>query len=82
MLAAATYLASTLEPWIAAITFITIGSYIPLTIIVTEWRGGCVGGVGLVGVGAGVGAVEALKKRRRLERDDGVCGDDCGDWMN
>ncbi len=40
MLAAATYLAGTLEPWIAAITFLTIGSYIPLTIIVTEWRGG------------------------------------------
>lgn len=41
MLAAATYLSSALEPWIAAITFITVGSYIPLTIIVTEWRGRC-----------------------------------------
>lgn len=40
MLAAATYLAGALEPWVALIVFITIGSYIPLTIIVTEWRGG------------------------------------------
>ncbi|GBF99523.1 hypothetical protein Rsub_11957 [Raphidocelis subcapitata] len=39
MLAAATYLAGSLEPTIAAITFVTIGSYLPLTIIVTEWRG-------------------------------------------
>ncbi len=39
MLAAATYLAGALEPWIALIVFITIGSYLPLTIIVTEWRG-------------------------------------------
>jgi ATP-binding cassette subfamily B (MDR/TAP) protein 6 len=39
MLAAATYLASALEPWVALIVFVTIGSYIPLTIIVTEWRG-------------------------------------------
>eukprot|EP00878_Enallax_costatus_P015689 GHUV01016437.1.p1 GENE.GHUV01016437.1~~GHUV01016437.1.p1 ORF type:complete len:820 (+),score=192.83 GHUV01016437.1:571-3030(+) len=39
MLAAATYLAGALEPWVALIVFITIGSYIPLTIIVTEWRG-------------------------------------------
>jgi hypothetical protein len=39
MFAAATYLAGALEPWVALIVFITIGSYIPLTIIVTEWRG-------------------------------------------
>jgi hypothetical protein len=39
MLAAATYLAGALEPWVALIVFVTIGSYIPLTIIVTEWRG-------------------------------------------
>lgn len=39
MLAAATYLAGALEPWVALIVFLTIGSYIPLTIIVTEWRG-------------------------------------------
>lgn len=39
MLVAATYLAAALEPWIALIVFITIGSYIPLTIAVTEWRG-------------------------------------------
>lgn len=32
MLAAATYLAGSLEPTIAAITFVTIGSYIPLTV--------------------------------------------------
>jgi len=39
MFAAATYLAGALEPWVALIVFVTIGSYIPLTIIVTEWRG-------------------------------------------
>ncbi|WIA21925.1 hypothetical protein OEZ85_004292 [Tetradesmus obliquus] len=39
MLAAATYLAGALEPWVALIVFVTIGSYIPLTIFVTEWRG-------------------------------------------
>ncbi|KAF6263959.1 ABC transporter type 1, transmembrane domain-containing protein, partial [Scenedesmus sp. NREL 46B-D3] len=39
MVAAATYLAGALEPWVALIVFVTIGSYIPLTIIVTEWRG-------------------------------------------
>lgn len=39
MFTAATYLAGALEPWVALIVFITIGSYIPLTIIVTEWRG-------------------------------------------
>jgi ATP-binding cassette subfamily B (MDR/TAP) protein 6 len=39
VLAASTYLASALEPWIALVVFITVGSYIPLTIAVTEWRG-------------------------------------------
>eukprot|EP00967_Tisochrysis_lutea_P119426 scaffold194924_cov24-Tisochrysis_lutea.AAC.2 len=28
-----------LEPSIAITTFITVGSYIPITIIITEWRG-------------------------------------------
>eukprot|EP00201_Polytomella_parva_P019082 CAMPEP_0175051040 /NCGR_PEP_ID=MMETSP0052_2-20121109/7575_1 /TAXON_ID=51329 ORGANISM="Polytomella parva, Strain SAG 63-3" /NCGR_SAMPLE_ID=MMETSP0052_2 /ASSEMBLY_ACC=CAM_ASM_000194 /LENGTH=815 /DNA_ID=CAMNT_0016315273 /DNA_START=575 /DNA_END=3023 /DNA_ORIENTATION=- len=36
---AATYLAQALEPSVAIIVFITVGSYIPLTIVVTEWRG-------------------------------------------
>ncbi|GIL87517.1 hypothetical protein Vretimale_1580 [Volvox reticuliferus] len=39
VLAAATYLAQALEPTIAIIVFITVGSYIPLTIFITEWRG-------------------------------------------
>ncbi|KAG2448115.1 hypothetical protein HYH02_006700 [Chlamydomonas schloesseri] len=39
VLAAATYLAQALEPTIAIIVFIAVGSYIPLTIIITEWRG-------------------------------------------
>lgn len=39
VLAAATYLSMALEPWIALIMFVTIGSYIPMTIMVTEWRG-------------------------------------------
>lgn len=39
VLAAATYLAQALEPTIAIIVFITVGSYIPLTILITEWRG-------------------------------------------
>ncbi|GIL44034.1 hypothetical protein Vafri_1601 [Volvox africanus] len=39
VLAAATYLAQALEPTIAMIVFITVGSYIPLTIFITEWRG-------------------------------------------
>lgn len=39
VLAAATYLAQALEPSIAIIVFITVGSYIPLTIAITEWRG-------------------------------------------
>ncbi|KAG2483230.1 hypothetical protein HYH03_017887 [Edaphochlamys debaryana] len=39
VLAAATYLAQALEPTIAIIVFVTVGSYIPLTIIITEWRG-------------------------------------------
>ncbi|PNW75764.1 hypothetical protein CHLRE_12g561550v5 [Chlamydomonas reinhardtii] len=39
VLAAATYLAQALEPTIAIIVFIAVGSYIPLTVIITEWRG-------------------------------------------
>ncbi|KAF5841997.1 hypothetical protein DUNSADRAFT_9878 [Dunaliella salina] len=39
VLAASTYLAQALEPSIAITTFITVGSYIPITIIITEWRG-------------------------------------------
>jgi ATP-binding cassette subfamily B (MDR/TAP) protein 6 len=39
VLLASCYLAAALEPWIALVVFITVGSYIPLTIAVTEWRG-------------------------------------------
>ncbi|GLC47382.1 hypothetical protein PLESTB_001360600 [Pleodorina starrii] len=39
VLAAATYLAQALEPTIAIIVFVTVGSYIPLTVFITEWRG-------------------------------------------
>ncbi|EFJ49390.1 hypothetical protein VOLCADRAFT_59332 [Volvox carteri f. nagariensis] len=38
VLAAATYLAQALEPTIAIIVFVTVGSYIPLTVFITEWR--------------------------------------------
>lgn len=33
------YIAYSLEAWIAVIVFITLASYIPLTIWLTEWRG-------------------------------------------
>lgn len=39
VLAAATFLSQALQPAIAIIVFITVGSYIPLTVIITEWRG-------------------------------------------
>lgn len=32
-------IAAVQEPWIAVIVFITLASYIPLTIYLTEWRG-------------------------------------------
>ena len=38
ILAACVYIASALEPWIAIIMFITLSSYLPLTIFLTEWR--------------------------------------------
>lgn len=37
--AASVYMALALQPWIAIIVFITLGSYIPMTIYLTEWRG-------------------------------------------
>ena len=37
--AAAVYVAAALEPWVAAIMFVTLASYIPLTIYLTERRG-------------------------------------------
>lgn len=37
--AACAYLATALQPWIAAILFVTLASYIPLTVYLTEWRG-------------------------------------------
>lgn len=39
IVAACAYLATALQPWIAVILFITLASYIPLTVILTEWRG-------------------------------------------
>ena len=38
ILAACIYIASVLEPWIAIIMFVTLASYLPLTIFLTEWR--------------------------------------------
>jgi len=37
--AACVYLATALQPWIAVIVFVTLVSYIPVTIYFTEWRG-------------------------------------------
>lgn len=37
--AAAAFLAVRLKAWIAAIVFTTLGAYIPMTIVLTEWRG-------------------------------------------
>ena len=37
--AACVYLATALQPWIAVIVFVTLISYIPVTIYFTEWRG-------------------------------------------
>ena len=37
--AACAYLATALQPWIAGILLVTLVSYIPLTITLTEWRG-------------------------------------------
>lgn len=36
---AAGYMAVNLQAWIAVIVFITLGTYIPMTIYITEWRG-------------------------------------------
>jgi ATP-binding cassette subfamily B (MDR/TAP) protein 6 len=33
------YMAVRLQPWIAVIVFITLGTYIPMTVYITEWRG-------------------------------------------
>ena len=38
ILLACVYIASVLEPWIAIIMFVTLASYLPLTIYLTEWR--------------------------------------------
>lgn len=37
--AASVYMALALKPWIAAIVFITLSGYVPMTITLTEWRG-------------------------------------------
>ncbi len=36
--AASVYMAMALQPWIAVIVFVTLSAYIPMTIILTEWR--------------------------------------------
>lgn len=38
IVAACIFISAALQAWIAVIVFITLGSYIPLTIILTEWR--------------------------------------------
>lgn len=38
IVAACIFISTALEPWIAVIVFITLGSYIPVTIILTERR--------------------------------------------
>ena len=60
MLAAASYLAAAVEPWVAAIVFVTIGSYIPLTIFVTEWRGGFRRAMNTTANAAGARVTDAL----------------------
>lgn len=37
--AASVYIAISLQPWIAVVVFITLSTYIPMTIALTEWRG-------------------------------------------
>ena len=39
IIAACAYLATALQPWIAVILLVTLISYIPLTVYLTEWRG-------------------------------------------
>lgn len=39
IVAACAYLATALQPWIAVILLVTLISYIPLTVYLTEWRG-------------------------------------------
>lgn len=34
------YLATAMQPWAAAIVAVTVASYVPLTVIITERRGG------------------------------------------
>ena len=38
IVAACIFISAALEPWIAVIVFITLGSYIPVTVFLTEWR--------------------------------------------
>lgn len=38
IVAACVYMATYLQAWVAVIVFITLFSYIPLTIFLTEWR--------------------------------------------
>jgi ATP-binding cassette subfamily B (MDR/TAP) protein 6 len=36
---ACTYLAARMQPWVALIVLITVSSYVPLTVVITERRG-------------------------------------------
>jgi ABC-type transport system involved in Fe-S cluster assembly fused permease/ATPase subunit len=36
---ASAYMAVELQPWVAAVVFVTLSGYIPMTIYMTEWRG-------------------------------------------
>jgi ABC-type transport system involved in Fe-S cluster assembly fused permease/ATPase subunit len=38
IVAACIFISAALQAWIAVIVFVTLGSYIPVTIILTEWR--------------------------------------------
>ena len=38
IVAACIFISAALEAWIAVIVFVTLGSYIPVTIFLTEWR--------------------------------------------
>lgn len=66
ILVACTYLASALKgPWVALIVLFTVGSYVPLTLLITEQRGKvgvCCGVCDEFGLGRGV-PVLCLKYR-------------------
>lgn len=36
---ASIFIAWKLTPWVSVVVFVTLASYIPLTVVLTEWRG-------------------------------------------